>query len=71
MPNMAGDPSELSRFAQHRLLAGVIAVTARPAQAGLYAQILSPGNPFENVRVSALALLREEVARGLADGVGR
>lgn len=66
MPNLAGDSSEASRYALHRLMSTLISlVPEAKGRIVLYQQLISAENPFLSVRLSSLALLREEIAAAM------
>ncbi|KAJ9104545.1 hypothetical protein QFC21_002041 [Naganishia friedmannii] len=63
MPNLAGDPFESSRYALHRLTSALISLVQEAKdRLVLFQQLISTENPFLSVRLSSLALLREEIA---------
>ncbi|KAJ9098553.1 hypothetical protein QFC19_006321 [Naganishia cerealis] len=66
MPNLAGDPSEASRYALYRLTSALISLVPKAEdRIVLFQQLISPDNSFLSVRLSILALLREEVSAAI------
>ncbi|KAJ9115245.1 hypothetical protein QFC20_001112 [Naganishia adeliensis] len=66
MPNLPEDPSDVARFALHRLFAALLSLVKDPEdRITLYEQLVSSENPFETVRLSSLALLREDISAAL------
>jgi hypothetical protein len=88
MPNLAENPSDVARFALHRLVATLLSLVKEPQdKITLYEQVssvkfrdmvqqtdergqqlVSSENPFETVRLSSLALLREEISASSRSG---
>ncbi|KAJ9115093.1 hypothetical protein QFC22_005421 [Naganishia vaughanmartiniae] len=66
MPNLAGDPSEVSRYALHRLTSALISLVREAKdRIALFQQLISTENLFLSVRLSSLALLREQIAAAI------
>ncbi|WWD20183.1 hypothetical protein CI109_104659 [Kwoniella shandongensis] len=62
VPLTAQHPSPIMRLALFKLIGGVI--TLHPSSSDkiqLFKQLLEPANPFDNIRIQSLSLLREEI----------
>ncbi|WVQ66381.1 uncharacterized protein L199_004561 [Kwoniella botswanensis] len=63
VPLTAQHPSSLMRLALFKLIGGIVSLQS-PAvnRIELFKQLLEPANPFDNIRIQSLSLLRETIS---------
>ncbi|WWD04259.1 hypothetical protein V865_002327 [Kwoniella europaea PYCC6329] len=63
VPLTAQHPSSLMRLALFKLIGGIITLqSAVVNKIELFKQLLEPANPFDNIRIQSLSLLRESIS---------
>ncbi|KAK6908805.1 hypothetical protein I203_102809 [Kwoniella mangroviensis CBS 8507] len=63
VPLTAQHPSSLMRLALFKLIGGIISLqTSAVNKIELFKQLLEPANPFDNIRIQSLSLLRETIS---------
>ncbi|WVW86798.1 hypothetical protein I302_108853 [Kwoniella bestiolae CBS 10118] len=65
VPLTAQHPSSLMRLALFKLIGGIISLQSTVVnKMELFKQLLEPANPFDNIRIQSLSLLRENISSG-------
>ncbi|WWC95485.1 hypothetical protein V866_002349 [Kwoniella sp. B9012] len=63
VPLTAQHPSSLMRLALFKLMGGIISLQSSVVnKVQLFKQLLEPANPFDNIRIQSLSLLRETIS---------
>ncbi|WWC65965.1 uncharacterized protein I303_108587 [Kwoniella dejecticola CBS 10117] len=63
VPLTAQHPSALTRLALFKLIGSIISLLTTPNdKIQLFKQLLEPANPFDNIRIQSLSLLRESIS---------